>query len=149
MGVWGGKRRPHTAARKIASRAACVGRQTARDPGFSDQLQLWGLAQVAWTDACCLARSSEPPDQSNCLCFLPKWTSRPPDPAFSWIPGPKKLDIQQKFPVGVKSVDVRAAEEGRTEERCGGRVERSGAGSYFYDTLGVHAYLSIARRMDC
>ena len=34
------------AARKIASRAACVGRQTARDPGFSDQLQLWGLAQA-------------------------------------------------------------------------------------------------------
>jgi len=103
MGGWGGKlpkRRPHTAARKIASRAACVGRQTARDPGFSDHLQLWGLAQVAWTDACCFARSSEPPDPSNGLCFRPKWTSMPPDPAFSWIPGPKKLDIQLKFPVG-------------------------------------------------
>jgi len=62
---------------------------------------------MAWNDACCLARSSEPPDQSNGLCFRPKWTSRPPDPACSWIPGSKKLDIQQKkldiqqmFPVG-------------------------------------------------
>ena len=91
---------PHTAARKIASRAARVGRQTARDPGFSDQLQLLGLAQVAWNDACCLARSCEPLDQSNGFCFRPKWTSRPPDPTFSWIPGPKKLDIQQNFPVG-------------------------------------------------
>jgi len=92
---------PNTAARKIASRAARVGRQTARDPGFSDQLQLWGLAQVAWNDACCLARSCEPLDQSNGLCFRTKWTSRPLDPAFSGIPGPKQLDIQQTFPVGI------------------------------------------------
>jgi len=103
---------PHTAARKIASRAARVGRQTARDPGCSDQLQLWGLAQVAWNDACCLARSCEPLDQSNGLYFRPKWTSRPPDPAFSGTPGPKKLDIQQVFPVGTPT-DRRPSHDAR------------------------------------
>jgi len=60
-----------------------------------------GAGSGGLNDACCLARSSEPLDQSKGICFRPKWTSRPPDPAFSWIPGPKKLDIQQVFPVGL------------------------------------------------
>ena len=62
---------------------------------------------MAWNDACCFARSSEPPGQSNGLCFRPKWTSRPPDPAFSWISGPKKLDIQQNVPVGTSTAHRR------------------------------------------
>jgi len=99
---------------------------------------LWGLAQVAWNDACCLARSCEPLDQSNGLCFRPKWTSRPPDPAFSGIPGPKKLDIQQTFPVGLAAVPTQGrrvapaafgnGSGGRPTTRDLGRSVRKGEG---------------------
>jgi len=77
---------------------ACVGRQTARDPGFSVQLQLWGLAQIARNDACCLARSSEQPDQSNGLCFRPKWTfCKATGSGFFVDPGAKKAGYPAKF----------------------------------------------------
>ncbi|OSX80136.1 LOW QUALITY PROTEIN: hypothetical protein BU14_0058s0047 [Porphyra umbilicalis] len=119
-----------------------------KDPGKKlDLMALW-LAHnaphftVTWNDACCLARSCEPLDQSNGLCFRPKWTSRPPDLAFSGIPGPKKLDIQQTFPRGPAEIVLGAHVGTRRQQRfdrlgpaaAAGLVQRGAAEII----LGVH-----------
>jgi len=98
---------------------------------------------VAWNDACCLDRSSEPPDQSNGLCFRPKWTSRPPDPAFSWIPGPKNLDIQQKLPVGMVSTKPVSLPPARGGSHQG---DGTGEGTAVPAWLAARAWVRVAAR---